>query len=174
MPTAFEILLGTLAGAWCGTVIYRDLTARLLPNWLTLGGAAAALLLKLLFQGAGAAVLALLGGVVAGLFLLIPFFLKAAGGGDVKLLFAAGVFVGWPQVLAAVFWVSVVGFCFGLVRLLTTGAFLKHAKHVLMTLTNPFYDRKAAKAQLPSLAKVRMSFGTPIVMGAMLSFVLPL
>ena len=75
-----------------------DLASRRIPNRLTLAGGAAGLLLAASQGGWGALGEAALGGL-AGLGVLLPVWLLGGmGAGDVKLLGAAGTFLGVPLV----------------------------------------------------------------------------
>jgi len=86
--------------AWGVALSWFDCKERRLPNWLTLGGAAVFLVLRLgwswqegtpgrFFDG-------LLAAAICGAFMLVPFLARGAGGGDVKMLFAAGGIVVLP------------------------------------------------------------------------------
>ena len=78
------VLLGVLAAAW-------DVRTRTIPNWLTLAAAAVGLCLAPL-DG--------LKGLALGLALQLPFFLwRKIGGGDVKLMAAAGALAGWKNLI---------------------------------------------------------------------------
>ena len=169
-----ELVTALLAGAWCAAIVYRDLSSKTLPNWLTLGGAACALVARAVLLGPASLPPAIAGGLVGGLFLLIPFFLRAAGGGDVKLLFAMGILIGWPGILAALFWVSVAGVLTALVHLVMARAMWRWLHHVAMVLCNPTYDRAEGRDRLGELVKLRVSFGTPIVAGTLMAFLVPL
>jgi prepilin peptidase CpaA len=160
------VLLLAVLG-WAGTLTWSDFKSRLLPNWLTVGGAAVALLIRfglggwpLLIDGFAAA-------CVAGGVLLIPFILNGAGGGDVKMLFAAGAIAGWTKLLMLLWTTSVVGVVMGVVMLLSgqlNGARLRHG---VRTLVDWRYDRAAGAAGLPSKdsTHVRIPFSLPISVG---------
>ncbi len=154
-------------------VVYRDLVAKSLPNWLTLGGAIVFVVVKTLWLGGDALVLSVIGGLVTGLFLLVPFFLKAVGGGDVKLMFAVGILVGWPRALSVLFWVSVVGLAMGLGFALCSPAFWRRTRHAFCVTFNPFYDRAAGRAALGEAPPRRMAFGMPVAVGTLLAVMMP-
>lgn len=85
-----------------------DLKTARLPNALTYGGVALGLLLVPLLPGHG------LGAALAGAALgFVPAYLLFAcgglGGGDVKLLGAVGMLVGYPLILDVLFYSLVVG-----------------------------------------------------------------
>ena len=152
---------------WLLVLCVYDIRERRLPNGWTLGGLALALVYCLGYGGIELFASSLLAGVLAGLFLLIPFFLHAAGGGDVKMLSAAGVIVGISEVVNLLFFMSIAGFvlaismwCAGKVN----GSRLKHYFRVCFDMG---YDREAGKKALPpcSSEKCRVPFGVAIAAG---------
>ena len=85
--------LAVLAGAW-------DWKWRLIPNWLTVTGVAAGLLLH--------SPLAAMKGIGLALLVYLPLYLlRTAGGGDLKLMAAAGSVAG-PDVWLVLFVLSAV------------------------------------------------------------------
>jgi prepilin peptidase CpaA len=82
--------------------VVSDLSTRRIPNWLTFGAALAGVMIQWRLgavSGVGFAV----GGFVVGLACFLPSYLFGAlGGGDVKLMAAAGCFLGpWATLVAA-------------------------------------------------------------------------
>lgn len=72
----------------------QDLSQHRISNFLTTGALTAGFGMQWLAHGGGGALLALAGAGV-GLFCLLPFYLlKGMGAGDVKLMAAAGAFLG--------------------------------------------------------------------------------
>lgn len=98
-----------LASLWLAALCVADLRSRRLPNALTLGGAAVAIILRAAAGGWAGVMDSLEGGAICAALLLIPFLLHAAGGGDVKMLFAIGCFFGGRHALGALFYVSLAG-----------------------------------------------------------------
>ncbi len=71
-----------------------DVRQRRIPNALTLGGALVGLLVNLVLNGRPGALASLEGWGLGVLLLLLPFVMRGIGGGDVKLLAAAGAWGG--------------------------------------------------------------------------------
>ena len=98
-----------LFSAWLVALAAWDLRSRRLPNALTLGGAAVAVAFAAAAGGMGGLLASLEGGAACAALLAIPCFLKAAGAGDVKFLFAIGCFFGIARAIETLFLVSVCG-----------------------------------------------------------------
>lgn len=82
--------------------VVSDLSTRRIPNWLTFGAALAGVVLQWQL-GAASGVGIAVGGFAVGLACFLPSYLFGAlGGGDVKLMAAAGCFLGpWATLVAA-------------------------------------------------------------------------
>lgn len=90
------LLLILAVAAW------TDLARHRVPNLLTLGGALLGLSLQTWALGMDG-LLDGLGGLAIGLLILLPFYkLGGMGAGDIKLMAAAGTFLGWLNTLLAV------------------------------------------------------------------------
>ena len=168
------------AVVWGTLLSWYDCKERRLPNWLTLGGAAAALLWRLGYgyfrdDGVGLFFDGFVSALVGGLFLLLPFLMRGAGGGDVKMLFAAGATVGLSRVVMLLLATSLAGVVMGIVMLITGHLDGARLKHYLRCLVDWRYDRKAGAAQLPpkDSEKVRIPFSIPIAFGMILAMLLP-
>ena len=83
-----------------------DLTKRIVPNWLCLGIAGVSII--------GFTPVKLLGILIALPFLLAAVFFGGMGGGDIKLMAAAGLFLGWQNTLLAMFFGIVFGGMYGI------------------------------------------------------------
>lgn len=150
---------------------WQDCRYRRLPNTLTIGLAVLALIVRLWADGLAGVVDGVLGGLVCGGFLLIPFMMKSAGGGDVKMFFAAGVITGVRFAFAELLFVSLFGLLVGLVMLcfgMVTSARLRHYLRVIFDWR---YDRKKGAADLPSKndERARIPFGVAIAAGTALT-----
>ncbi|MBQ7190308.1 MAG: prepilin peptidase [Kiritimatiellae bacterium] len=170
--STFRAVIVLLLLPWLTILCVKDLRTRRLPNVWTLGGLACALVLDFV-QGGG---VGLMDGLAAAgvciLFLLIPFFVRAAGGGDVKMLAACGAFVGMKQVLLLLIAVSFAGFFVALAMLITGKVGVARMKHAFRTLFDWRYDRAAGRAALPPKEDEgnRIPFGLAIAIGTLATF----
>ncbi len=165
------LLLWVVCAAWAGVLSWSDCRTRRLSNAWTLGGAAVALVFRLAYGGWPCFVDGFAAGAGAGAFLLVPFLLRGAGGGDVKMLFAAGAMVGWGRLLVLLWATSLAGVVMGLVMLALgqlDGARLKHAVRCAVDWR---YDRAAGAAVLPpkDSAQFRIPFSVPISVGLLVA-----
>jgi prepilin peptidase CpaA len=86
----------------------EDLRRRSIPNWLTAAGAAGGLACSAANGRHGVQMAA--AGLLVGFLLLLPFhWLRAMGGGDVKLLAAFGALLGPSGILLAAVFAAVFG-----------------------------------------------------------------
>ena len=165
-------LLNILAfAAWLLALCAWDLRCRRLPNALTLGGAAVALVarLGLGWPSTGPFVDGAIGGLLASLLLLLPFLVRAAGAGDVKMLFAVGCVLG-----GLLLFVSLSGLALGAAWMAFARFDRRRVAHVLRSLFDPRYDRRAGRAGLPprSSEACRVPFALAIAAGALLELAL--
>lgn len=156
-----------LGSVWSLALSYYDIRWRVLPNWLTLGGAAVALVGRLGYGGWPLFIDGFAAAAVAGLFLLIPFLARGAGGGDVKMLFAAGAIVGWGRVFAMLWMTSLAGVVMGVLMLAAGSLDGSRLRHFMRSAFDWRYDRKAgAMALAPKdSARFRIPFSVPIAVG---------
>jgi Flp pilus assembly protein protease CpaA len=160
-----------LVSVWALTLSVCDLRWRILPNWLTLGGAAVVLLLRFVTGGTAGFTDSLAAGAVAGAFLFLPFLLRGAGGGDVKMLFTAGAIAGWSRVLFLLWYMSLAGLVLAVVMLALNQVESHRLKHYLRCAVDWRYDRKAGAAALPpkESTKARVPFALAISAGLILA-----
>jgi len=156
---------------WGGVLSWVDCRERRLPNWLTLGGAAVALTGRIGYGGLPLFLDGFAAAAAAGLFLLIPFLLRGAGGGDVKMLFAAGAIAGWSRLLMMLWFTSLAGIVLGVVMILARRLDTRRLKHYARCLFDWRYDRKAGAESLPprESEKARIPFSIPIVAGLVIA-----
>ena len=152
---------------WLTVLCVKDLRTRRLPNIWTLGGLACALVLDAVQGGVAGLTDGLAAAGVCLLFLLIPFLVRAAGGGDLKMLAACGAFVGMRQVLLLLIAVSFAGFFVALAMLFARKVSAARMRHAFRTLFDWRYDRAAGRAALPPKEDEgnRIPFGLAIAVG---------
>lgn len=153
---------------------WLDCRERRLPNWLTVGGAVVALVWRFGYGGWSSFLNGFAGATVAGVFLLIPFLMRGAGGGDVKMLFGAGAMAGWERLLELLIVTSVAGVLLGVGMLIFGKLDASRLKHYLRCACDWRYDRQAGAANLPpkDSEKVRIPFSIPIAAGLALALAL--
>lgn len=160
------VLPATLLSAWLLVLCVQDWRTRRLSNWLTLGGAAAGLAWRL---GAGLPALwdGVAGGLLCAALLLLPFLLHAAGGGDVKMLFAVGCFFGKGRAMELLLCISLAGLLLAPVMVLVGKTSGGRLKHWLRCVFDWRYDRAAGRAALPPAddERYRVPFGIAIAAG---------
>ncbi|MFA5203828.1 MAG: prepilin peptidase [Lentisphaeria bacterium] len=162
-----------LAGIWLAALVWsvilcrQDWRERRLPNAWTLGGAAAALLVRLALGGLGPFLSGFAAAVVGGLFLLLPFLARGAGGGDVKMLFAAGAVAGWEQILPLLVYTAFAGLGVAVALLAAGRVDGARLKHYLRCACDFRYDRRAGRITLPDKEseRVRVPFSLAIAIG---------
>lgn len=116
----------------------------------------------------------LLGGGLAGAFLLVPFLMRGAGGGDVKMLATAGTLVGWEGVLPMLMIIAMVGLVLAIAMMLLRKPNLAHLRHLCHSLFDPNYDRReqAKKLGLCRAKDVKVPFSLAIGIGLVTVLVL--
>jgi Flp pilus assembly protein protease CpaA len=152
---------------WLVALCVSDVRHRRLPNVLTLGGLLVALVMAFGLGGAQKLVDSILAAGCAFLFLIIPFLMRAAGAGDVKMLAAAAAFLGLHTVLFFLLATSFAGLLVAIVMICMRQVTAARLKHAFRTLFDWKYDRKAGKAALPPKddERARVPFGCAIAIG---------
>lgn len=169
-----EIVVKAIAATpWLLMLCILDAKERRLPNKWTLGGAAAALIYSFVTGGLTYLGQGFLAGILSALFLLLPFFLHAAGGGDVKMLFACGILVGLRNITALLFFMSIAGFILAVVMLIAGKVDAGRLVHYFNCLFNLKYDRKAGREKLlpATHEKVQVPFGVAIACGTWMTWI---
>ena len=155
-----------LATPWLIWLAVCDCRKRELPNLLTFGGAAVMAMVALA-AGGDYLLASLVTAFLSSLFLLLPFFLRAAGAGDVKMLFAAGLTAGPGNTLNLILLVSLAGLILAVVMLLTRRVNPARLKHYLRCLFDWRYDRAEGRKSIPppDTEACRVPFGVAIAAG---------
>lgn len=171
-----ELFFASLTCVWLIVLCWTDCRERRLPNLLTGGGLVAALLLRLILGGFSTFLSGFAAAVVGGIFLLIPFMLRGAGGGDVKMLAACGAIVGWNAVWALLVNISFAGVIIGVAMILCGKLDPARLKHLGRCCFDWTYDRQAGRDSLPprDSERVRIPFGLAIALGMLAVYITPL
>lgn len=108
--TVENLLALVVLAAMLAVAVYSEIKSHRIPNWLTLSGMAVGLCLGYL-QGMPA-FWSSLGGLMIGFgFLFLFYVFGGVGGGDVKLMGAAGALMGAKLIQPALFYTALVGVC---------------------------------------------------------------
>lgn len=164
---AWTVLRAALLVPWLAVLCVKDWKTRRLPNVLTLGGLAAGLAFDFGWAGVAGLIDGLKAAGVCALFLLLPFLVRAAGAGDLKMLAACGAFAGMRGVLPLLLYVSFAGFFVALAMIVARRAGAARLKHAFRSLFDWRYDRAAGRAALPPKEDEagRVPFGLAIAIG---------
>ena len=167
MPLAWTVFRTVLLTPWLGYLCWSDAKRRRLPNVWTLGGLAAGLLVQSGFWGVAGLEDGFFAALVAVAFILVPFLVRAAGAGDLKMLAACGAFVGMRWVPFFLMAVSFAGLIVALGMLCARQVSAARLKHCFRSLFDWRYDRKAGKVALPPKddERARVPFGIAIALG---------
>ena len=163
----FFMILTALATVWLGALAWSDCRYRRLPNYLTLPGVVIFPVMYYFLMGWKGVGYSLLGGAIGGFFLLIPYLLRGAGAGDVKMLLAVGCLSGYPGIFLTLFITSIAGLLLGAVMIAAGKTDAARVKHFFRSCFDVKYDRKAGKDALPEFVKkkVRIPYGVAIAAG---------
>lgn len=166
-PDIELILKAVLLTPGLAYLCVSDIRRRILPNVWTLGGLAAGLACSAGFGGWAGFLDSLAAAGCGVLFLILPFLLRAAGAGDVKMLAACASFIGTGQMPFFLMAVSFAGLFVALAMILMRQVSAARLKHAFRTLFDWRYDRKAGKAAIPARddEKARVPFGVAIAIG---------
>ena len=151
-----------------------DWRKRILPGAWVGCLAATGLIVDVCFGGWRMGVTGLLCGLACGLFLLIPFLLEGAGGGDLKMIAACGIWMGKFDVIPFLVFTCIAGFLLASSLLLAGHLTMARIKHYLRILFDWRYDRKAGREALPPKDDRRcgVPFGIAIACGVWMLFIL--
>lgn len=177
MPVTTETVIKLiLLTPWLIALCVGDIRFRKLPNKLTLGGFAVAIAMAFGFGGVPRVLDALMAAGCGFLFLFIPFLVRAAGAGDVKMITAAAAFLGLAQVPFFLLATSFAGLFVAVVMICLKQVTAARLKHAFRSLFDWRYDRKAGRAALPPKddEKARVPFGCAIAIGVLSTLVMEL
>jgi len=169
LNAVIQVLIVVLLPAILLAASWVDLKEHRIPNYLTLSGVVLGITLQLLLQGWDG-LLYSLGGITVGFLILIPFYIKGGmGAGDVKLMAAAGAFLGFKGALLAAGLALFVGSIMGIFLLVILGG-IKSAMHrYYATLKQFLYTHSINISYLPPLsdeaAAVKFPYASAICVG---------
>ena len=171
MPVRNLILTICITTPLLAVLCWYDCKYRRLPNALTLGLMLLSLVWRLVIGGWHGFLDGLLGGLVCAAFILIPFLMRGAGGGDLKMIFGAGIATGLKLCFAELLFVSVTGVVLGLGMLIFRKVDGSRLKHYIRSVFDPRYDRKAGAENLPAREdeRGRVPFGVAIAIGTVIT-----
>lgn len=162
-------LTGVLAVA-----VATDLHNRKIYNWLTFPAMAVGLLLSTAMGGLGGLESSLIGFFAGIVVFAIGFFLNAGymGAGDVKLMGAIGLWLGWPSIIATVLYVTAVGGIMALLAAIYHGSLTRLFKNIYWALVGLAVGGNATIDAKDSAAPA-LPYGVSIVLGTLLAMLYP-
>ena len=141
--------------------VYSEIKHSRIPNWLTLSGMGAGLVLGYL-QGMPAFWLSL-GGLLIGFGFLFLFYIFGwVGGGDVKLMGAAGALMGAKLIQPALFYTALVGVCLAFMMVIWRKDWWARVGGGLRRLA---FWRQEASGQPVIMEPVMVPYGLAIAIG---------
>lgn len=162
------LVLASMA-AMLGLATWRDLRARRIDNWITASGAAIAVGLHLALHGAAGAVLSL-AGLLTGLIVLLPFYaLGGMAAGDVKLMAAAGAFLGPANAVWAAGFSLLAGAVMALAVMAAAGGLLAGTAHMARQAYGYAFTRIWIAAPPGSAAARRFPYAAAIAGGCLVT-----
>lgn len=147
--------------------VYVELRENRIPNWLTLSGMALGLLIGYL---AGTAHFwSSLGGLAIGFgFLFIFYVFGGVGGGDVKLMGAAGALMGSDLIKPALVYTAMLGAFLAVMMVIWRRDFWLRLGAGVRKLA---FWRKPPEAQAAESAPITVPYGVAIALGCLLAIV---
>jgi prepilin peptidase CpaA len=166
--------LMVLVLAWSVVLCRSDWRQRKLPNAWTMGAAVVILVFRLGYGGIPFFLNGVAAALLAGAFLFIPFLMRGAGAGDLKMLFACGALVGMGNVLDLMVYTALAGVVLALALLAAGRVDAARVRHGCRSLFDWTYDRKAGAQGLPprESERVRVPFSLAIAAGLLATLVL--
>ena len=142
-----------------------DVRTRRIPNVLTVGALLAALALQT--PAGGTAVLGGLGGAALALLFVVPFFLLGAlGGGDAKLIVAAGAFLGPAEVPGALGVTALAGGVLAIAAAVRAGALVPMLRSSAALAARAMtLGRSGSTAPAPVSNTLSVPYGVAIAIG---------
>jgi prepilin peptidase CpaA len=160
---AFVVLAVMLALA-----VYLELKERRIPNWLTFSGMALGLLIS--YLSGTVSFWSSLGGLTIGFgFMFIFYVFGGVGGGDVKLMGAAGALMGIKLIQPALFYTAFIGAFLAILLVVWRKDFWVRIAYGLQQLA---FWRKDGKTQMAPGTPVTVPYGLAIAIGCLVALFL--
>ena len=154
----------------CGVGTYTDIKNGIIPNWLTLPAVVIGLLLGFVANRWSGMGMALLSALATAMVPIILFYMKAMGGGDVKLFAALGALLGIDlslQVLMASF---MFGALWGVGLWIVRGELKQRLKNAFIKAVPLRWI--GIRPQKAALSQTYIRFGPAILSGCLLTVAL--
>ncbi len=152
-----------------------DLQTRKIYNWLTFPAMAVGLALMVAINGLPGLQSSLIGFFVAATVFVIGFLLPVAatqmGAGDVKLMAAIGLWLGWPAIVAALLYTTLLGGVVALVVALRYGVLVQMFKNIYWFFLSVVVP--GGKAHLATVSAPGVPYGVSIALGTLLALFFP-
>lgn len=177
---------GTVALLVLGALF--DVRYQRIPNALTFGGAVVGLAANFAFRQPTGGLLSFEGWIVGAVLLAVPFAMRGVGGGDVKLLAAAGAWGGPDFVFATALFGAVIGAVVALILLIanrrlgdTLRPFIRWGRlelALLLSAVTPHPPRWALGSESISVTspvaaeKLRFAYGPALAIGGIAALVI--
>jgi prepilin peptidase CpaA len=159
MP-AFLVLAIMLAIA-----VYIELKEMRIPNWLTLSGMSLGLLISY-FDGTPAFVSSIVGLFIGFGFLFIFYVFGGVGGGDVKLMGAAGALMGSALIKPALVYTAFIGAFLAIMMVIWRKDFWMR---IIWGMKRLAFWRKGDGVELAPPAPIAVPYGMAIALGCLLA-----
>jgi len=167
MPLNAVVLLTMLTLA---TIL--DLKWSKIPNWLTFSCFTIGVCLQILEANGITDIVKLAGSFALPLLIFLVFYLKGGmAAGDVKLMAAAGVLLGWPAALLATGFSLVAGTVLAILYMIARGGFPELCQRYIAPLKAIFFIKADTHKVTGSseLAKSRFPYALAIAIGSSLA-----
>jgi prepilin peptidase CpaA len=154
--------------------LVTDLQTRKIYNWLTFPAMLVGLVLSVAFGGLAGLQASLIGFFAGSLVFALGFFMGGAmGAGDVKLMAAIGLWLGWPNVVASVLYVTVCGGVVALASTIYHGTLPKLLKNLYWAMMGLAMPGGKASVAAEDSAAPPLPYGVSIFLGTVLALFFP-
>lgn len=145
--------------------VYVELKERRIPNWLTLSGMALGLLIAY-WQGTPAFASSIIGLIIGFGFLFIFYVFGGVGGGDVKLMGAAGALMGRFLIQEALVYTAFIGAFLAVLMVIWRKDFWARIAWGFKQLA---YWKKNESGEMKPATPIAVPYGIAIALGCLLA-----